>query len=239
LCLRADLRADMERPRRRRNGKSKPGASHLSTPTRAWERRPEESAEAYAGFLAYRDLGTKRTVRDAAVQIGKSAGLLARWCHRHSWRARAYAWDLEQDREAEAALRQARQRSLERQAQDADRLQRLAMARLGRLVRRDPESGELTLDPEVSIQDAVRIYRLGLEIEQTLPSPPGPDAAEEVDTDELRRMTDEQLRQLVRLARRRAGEPGEEEESEHAATEETSIKRGGTRRGGRACQARR
>jgi hypothetical protein len=130
--------------------------------------------------------------------------MLYRWSRRHQWRERAFVWDLEQQRETDAALRAARQQALERQVQDADRLQRLAMARLGKAVRRDPVSGELELDPEVTVQDAVRVYRLGLEIERSLPPGPETAPAEEAGEGELRRMTDEGLRQLIALAKQRA-----------------------------------
>jgi len=175
------------------------------TPTaRPWERRPDESAQSHRAFITYRELGPERTVGQAAAALGKSRGMLYRWSRRHQWRERAFLWDLEQQRETDAALRAARQQALERQVQDADRLQRLAMARLGKAVRRDPVSGDLELDPEVTVQDAVRVYRLGLEIERSLPAGPEAAPAEEVADDELRRMTDEELRQLIALAKLRA-----------------------------------
>jgi hypothetical protein len=141
--------------------------------------------------------------------------MLYRWSRRHGWRERASLWDVEQQRETDSALRAARQQALERQIQDADRLQRLAMARLGKAVRRDPVSGELELDPEVTIPDAVRVYRLGLEIERSLPAGPEAAPAEEVADDELRRMTDEELRQLIALAEQRAERRNEGDDDEH------------------------
>ncbi len=176
-----------------------------------WEQQAGESGAAHQALLAFRDLGPKRTLRAAAERVGKSRGLLAGWSARYRWEERVLAWDRQQQREAEAALRTAREEALRRQAQDADNLQRLAMAKLGRLVRRDPATGEPQLDPSVTVQDAVRVYRLGLEIERTLPS--GPEAAPEeaADQKELKRMTDEELRRLIALAKERAGTDGEEE----------------------------
>jgi len=175
-----------------------------TTASRPWERRVDESAQSHRAFITYRELGAERTVGQAAAALGKSRGMLYRWSRRHQWRERAFVWDLEQQRETDAALRAARQQALERQVQDADRLQRLAMARLGKAVRRDPVSGELELDPEVTVQDAVRVYRLGLEIERSLPPGPETAPAEEAGEGELRRMTDEGLRQLIALAKQRA-----------------------------------
>jgi len=183
-------------------------------PARPWERRPEESPEAYDGFRTYRDCGPGRSLREAAGRAGKSPSMMAQWSRRHAWRQRAFAWDLEQDREAEAALRQAREKALERQAQDADRLQRLAMARLGKLVQRNPHTGELELDPGVGVQDAVRIYKLGLDIERSLPGAPERAEGEEVEEDELRRMSDKELRELIALAKQRVSKQAKETEDD-------------------------
>ena len=50
-----------------------------------WERRPDESAAAYAAFLTYRDLGPERSLVAAARQAGKHACLLRRWSQRSGW----------------------------------------------------------------------------------------------------------------------------------------------------------
>ena len=185
-----------------------------SPSARPWERRPEESPAAHQGFVAYRDCGPDRTLREAAERASKSLSMMGQWSRRHDWVRRCFLWDLEQDREAEATLRQARQESLQRQAGDADRLQRLAMARLGKLVQRNPQTGELELDSEVSVQDAVRIYKLGLDIERSLPGAPESAPGEEVEEHELKQMTDEELRQLIALARQRAKAQPEEGEDD-------------------------
>ncbi len=179
---------------------------------RPWDRRPEESPQAFKAFLAYRDCGDERTLAKAAEMIGKSRGMLFRWSTRHDWVGRCFLWDQEQYREAEAAVRQVRQQSLQRQVQDADRLQRLGMARLGKLVQRNPQTGELELDPGVGVQDAVRIYKLGLDIERSLPGASETAPAEEVEESELQRMSDEELRQLIALARQRVKTQPEEDD---------------------------
>ena len=188
----------------RRSQHDQGSRAHGTTASRPWERRPDESAQSHHAFLTYRDLGPDRSIAKAAEQEGKSRGMLYRWSRRHGWRERAFLWDVDQQRETDSALRAARQQALDRQLQDADRLQRLAMARLGKAVRRDPVSGDLELDPEVTILDAVRVYRLGLEIERPLRAGPETAPAEELADDELRRMTDEELHQLIALAKQRA-----------------------------------
>lgn len=181
-----------------------------------WERRKGESPLAYQAFVAYRDLGAARTFVAVAAALGKDTSLLRRWARRYDWRDRAWAWDVAQSREAEDALRQQREESLRRQARDADQLQRLAMARLGGLIRRDPASGEVSLDPGVTPRDAVTIYRLALELEDRLTGTSQAQPCEEDMTEQqLRRMSTEQLRELLALSRERAGDEVEQADGDN------------------------
>ncbi len=73
-----------------------------------WERQPREGEEAYAAFLAYRDLGPRRTHEAARVHLGKRPGYLKpieRWSSLRDWRLRACAWDayLQSERDKVAA----------------------------------------------------------------------------------------------------------------------------------------
>lgn len=70
-------------------------------PTNPWDRRPDESEEAFAAFLIYRDMGRSRSL-DAVGRGTKGGqkgdkrtktGRLARWSANHAWVARAQAWD--------------------------------------------------------------------------------------------------------------------------------------------------
>ena len=61
-----------------------------------WESQPRESDEAYAAFLAYRDLGRSRTHEATRKHLGKRPGYLKpleRWSALRQWRERAGAWD--------------------------------------------------------------------------------------------------------------------------------------------------
>lgn len=79
-----------------------------------WERQPEESDEAWAAFVVYRDMlmiehdGNiigRRSQREVARRVGKSATLMDRWGKRHAWRVRVEAYDADLDRDRRAALR--------------------------------------------------------------------------------------------------------------------------------------
>ncbi len=73
-----------------------------------WERQPGEGEEAFAAFLAYRDLGPRRTHEATRVHLGKRPGYLKpieRWSTLRDWRLRACAWDdhLQAERDKVAA----------------------------------------------------------------------------------------------------------------------------------------
>ena len=58
-----------------------------------WERRPHESAQAYAAFRAYRDLGPGRKLDDVETDV--KARTLKRWRAEQGWEARCRAWAAE------------------------------------------------------------------------------------------------------------------------------------------------
>ena len=59
-----------------------------------WERKPDESPQAYRAFTAYRDQDSAdRTAVEAARIVGISTPLVHRWSRRHSWLKRAAEFD--------------------------------------------------------------------------------------------------------------------------------------------------
>ena len=179
-----------------------------------WDRQKGEAPVAYQAFVVYRDLGAARTFVAAANALGKDPSLVRRWAARYDWRDRTWAWDVAQAREAEDTLRQQREESLRRQARDADQLQRLAMARLSGLVHRDRETGEVRLDDSVRPRDAVAIYKWGVELEDRITGRAEAKAPEDVTEQELKRMTTEQLREFLALAKERAGDEAEDDDGD-------------------------
>jgi hypothetical protein len=75
-------------------------------PRAAWDRREGETAQAYAAFRVYRDLGPLRTV-DKMMGVARTSA--QRWSRRWDWQARAVAWDdsvhQEEDRARLEAIR--------------------------------------------------------------------------------------------------------------------------------------
>lgn len=64
----------------------------------AWERREDESDQAWAAFVTYRNMGSQRSIAKVAQDLGKSRPLISGWSSRHSWVIRVQAYDAEEDR---------------------------------------------------------------------------------------------------------------------------------------------
>lgn len=68
-----------------------------------YERLENENGKQYAAFCAFRDLGTKRTLRAASAKVyphlaAHPGGSISAWSVRFRWLERAAAWDDEVDR---------------------------------------------------------------------------------------------------------------------------------------------
>ena len=110
-----------------------------------WERQPREGAQAYAAFLAYRDLGPMRTHEAARKRLGKRTGYLKpieRWSSSREWRWRADAWDdhlqAERDRVAVEEAAKWERRRLEA-LEDGWQTCRALRARLAQMLAVPPE----------------------------------------------------------------------------------------------------
>jgi hypothetical protein len=103
--------------------------------TQPFARRPGESARAFAAFCCYRDLGPKRSLREACRRFydGETPGKvrqLERWSAAWGWGARAAAWDEELDRQARETQERQRRGMAGRHARLAVACQDKALARL-------------------------------------------------------------------------------------------------------------
>lgn len=108
-----------------------------------WERRDEESEEAFAAFLVYRDMGVKRSARGAAhVAQGRTPGgqddrrpeIFGRWCSAHDWVDRARAYDDHKFREIETSTMRSRIKMLDEYNASVARVIEKGMKRLEELL---------------------------------------------------------------------------------------------------------
>lgn len=68
-----------------------------------WERQNGESAQAFAAFLVYLNLGAERSHQTVSQQCGKSISLIGRWSRAYGWVEWCRAWDNHLQREAKKA----------------------------------------------------------------------------------------------------------------------------------------
>ncbi len=170
----------------------------------SWERMPGESGPAYGAFLAYRNLGAKRSFVGAARLAGRHESLLRRWATRHRWRERAWQWDLQQARQEETVVRQQREGVLQERLGDLDRMGRACLAFLRTMVRRDPETGEVSFDARFTPQVALRVLELVLKAQGAFDRPAPDGKSAERPAADLFGLADGELTELMDLARQRA-----------------------------------
>jgi len=175
---------------------------------RPWDRLPDESEIAHAQFRVFLTGDVNRSIVDAARKVGRSERQLHKQASRHRWRERARAYDIAMahaEDEGELARRQARQRRREEMIEWAERA---AWARIRRVVREDPVTGELTFENSFGVREALAVLRRTIE---ALPGEP-PEEEGPVDaTSRLRGLSSQQLDELCRFISERTKEEGDVE----------------------------
>jgi hypothetical protein len=127
-----------------------------------WERQGGESAKAFEGFAAYRDLGPARSLAAVGQALGKTKAACEPWSSRWGWVERAAAWDDHADRldrERDLAERHAAIRKMNDEH-----------ARVGHAAIVLASQKLATLDPEaireLRLGDAIRLIEVGAKIER-------------------------------------------------------------------------
>jgi hypothetical protein len=136
-----------------------------------WERKPDEGDDAYAAFLAYRNLGAFRSLDLARRRLFWRPGdlePLRRWCDRWDWDYRTSAWDdhqqYERDR-VEAAFRELWEGRRREALENGWELCKALRGRLARMMAVPPEP-----EPEAP---AVAPPEASAEALPEVPAPPG------------------------------------------------------------------
>jgi hypothetical protein len=169
-----------------------------------WEQIPGESGPAYAAFLAYREMGARRTYVATARSLRRHESLMRRWAARHRWPERAWRWDVQQAGQEEAAVRQQREGVLRERLEDLDRMGRACLAFFRTMVRRDPETGEVSFDARFTPPVALRFLELALRAQGAFDRPAPGDKSDERPAADLFGLADGELTELIELARERA-----------------------------------
>lgn len=98
-----------------------------------WERQQGESTQAFEAFDLYCKMGTERSIRKVAQELGKSSTLMSRWSSAWSWQSRSREYDNELKRREFAEAQKAQKKMQERQIQTAMLLQKKAVQALDKL----------------------------------------------------------------------------------------------------------
>jgi hypothetical protein len=100
-----------------------------------WDRRDDESPQAFEAFVVYRNLGPARSIANAASELRKSKSTLAPWCRQYDWVDRCSAWDRysdqQQQRRDELERQEGRRLMHEDHAKAGKRMWKLAADALG------------------------------------------------------------------------------------------------------------
>lgn len=97
----------------------------------AWERQDGEGIKPFQAFAIYRDMGTDRSLRDVAKQLGKSLTMIARWSGHWHWVERCKEYDAEIDKKALKARAKSIEEMNKRHADTAMLFQQKLLQRLG------------------------------------------------------------------------------------------------------------
>jgi hypothetical protein len=122
---------------------------------------------------------------------------------RHRWRERAWLWDLHQVRQEETEVRQQRERVLRERLEDLDRMGRACLAFFRTMVRRDPETAEISFDARFTPQVALRFLELALRAQGAFERSAAEDKSDERPAADLFGLADKELVELIDLARER------------------------------------
>ena len=92
----------------------------------SWERRANESPQAWGAFVAYRDIGVYRDIRSVCRAIGKGYSTLSGWSVTHEWVSRVAAYDAWCDVESRKQKEAERRKALATQLKLGTRMMELA-----------------------------------------------------------------------------------------------------------------
>lgn len=162
-----------------------------------WDRLDEETDEAWPPFVAYREMGTDRTLTAVATETGYSRRQCAEFSRKYGWVQRVRAWDRRKDQAATRGELHAIERMHARHVALSLQLQDLTGIELARAIRLaekrlETDDDSETIDPRHlarTLKDAVHVERLSR-------GEPTEKVAAEFD---LSKLSVEDLRELKRL----------------------------------------
>jgi hypothetical protein len=161
------------------------------TEPKPYERTDRETAKAFEAFVVYRDLGTDRTIAQAAEILGKHPTQLAKWSCKHGWIDRTRAFDNDRDRAGTDAMDDEIEAMRRRQTKAARRIQELGLREIERACQRAEESGE-----PLNLGETQKLLKLGAELERLNLGEPTENKQLQVEEIDYSKLSVEQLKAL-------------------------------------------
>jgi hypothetical protein len=110
-----------------------------------WDQQPKESSRAFSSFVAYRDLGLRRSCNAVARQLKLNPTSILELSKRHNWQERVKAWDAHIDKETQQQQIQAVKIMKQRQIALALKAQKAAGKGIKRLIQQfNTDDGSLS-----------------------------------------------------------------------------------------------
>jgi hypothetical protein len=127
-----------------------PPNSLKSASRQRWDRMEGETHRAYSAHIAYRDIGSDRTIQKAADLLQKSGSVLRRWSLRFDWKNRAADFDAYIEGELQRRLLARRAHARERALATAEMLdekvcEAVRMLKVAKVVKVEGRPDEVTL----------------------------------------------------------------------------------------------
>ena len=102
--------------------------------TNLWDQQPKELSRAFAAFIAYRDLGLRRSCHAVAQQLNLNPSSALELSKRHHWQERVRAWDAHIDQQTQKDQLEAVKIMKQRQIALAIKAQKAAAKGLRKLI---------------------------------------------------------------------------------------------------------
>jgi len=93
-----------------------------------WQRQPGESSRAFAAFVRYREMGSDRTHKKVALEMGRSVNNIDQLSTKYKWTVRIKAWDEFLDELKRKTIEKETEEMIKRHIQGSQAIQRALLA---------------------------------------------------------------------------------------------------------------
>ncbi len=132
-----------------------------------WDQLPKESSRAFSVFIAYRDIGLRRSCNAVARQLDMNVSSVMELSKRHRWQDRVKAWDAHVDKETQSQQMAAVKIMKQRQIALALKAQKAAEKGIKILIKQFSPDSEGKISPHAMRPDGIsRLLDIGCRLER-------------------------------------------------------------------------